>query len=163
MRGFLGESISGLALRGEPFEQVAQEDWASLVIALWSVRPAEIIETHLKPEIATYVCVEWSASDLLSCRTLPGFGATAYYRFLALPARKRRDGSIDPDDPRHVASTIPFEPAYTVTGPLIAIEQNEIPILFEGYLRSILWLRAPEHPLPVWMPAQSKMALALQR
>jgi hypothetical protein len=139
-------------MRRDPFGSVGREHWPTLVSALQRARSREFVDCIDTFGAPQYRCAEWSVSDLLHSTVLPTLGFVPYAVFLARPVMRRPDGAIDDVDPRHVSQTMPFDPKFAPSSPLIAIAIDGKPMLIEGYLRSILWLRNPVTPLPVWVP-----------
>jgi len=151
-RTTLPGSVWAAAVSGAPFSQVPASEWPRLIAALKIARNSEFIDCIDRFGAPRYLCVEWEVPRLLSCLTLPCFGQAQYFRFLALPPRQDAVGNPDNNDPRLRSDVIPFNTTLALKEPLIAILANGAPMLLEGYLRSILWLRNPVHPLPVWVP-----------
>lgn len=140
------------------FADIAESDWDKIVAVLWSVRPADFFERFLLTEFDRFVCKPWSVSELLNCLTLPGFGSVRYFRFLALPPRRAGNGEATVIHPRTAADGIPFSASFVPCEPVIAVPAGDDFVLLEGYLRSILWLRSPIEPLPVWLPLERDLA-----
>lgn len=148
----LPPSVYDAAVDGVPFAQVPGSEWPGLIVALKIARNPGFIDNIDTCGAPNYVCTEWQVPDLLSCWTLPCFYQARYFEFLARPPGKDAAGNPDDADPRFKSHLIPFDPNFKLEEPLIAILMNRAPMLIEGYLRSILWLRNPVYPLRVWMP-----------
>lgn len=141
------QSVSSGAPR-RAVAKVIQSDWDGLIHVLeYHARNKSFIDN-----IDQYGAPEWEVSDLLSSIALPAFGWHPYPIFLAHPPVSS-NGVVDGADPRHKAQSIPYDPKYKPSEPLIAIYVSGRHMLIEGYLRSILWLRNPSTPLPVFIPA----------
>jgi hypothetical protein len=137
---------------GVPFERIAAIHYPILIAALKRSRNAGFIDKVDRWGAPIYECVEWQVTDLLNSTTIPAFGRVPYFVFLARPPGKDARGNPRAADPRHKSHFIPFDPAFEPREPLIAIAVDNAPMLIEGYLRSILWLRNPARRLPVWLP-----------
>lgn len=133
------------------FDDIARSDWPELVAALVASRSEDYVEQIDWYGASHYRCVHWRASRLLNCLTLRLFGLIPFFRFLAMPHRTDGDGNPRPADPRYASTMIPFDPDYVVEEPVV-VHDKGYEMLLEGYLRSILWLRNPVKPLPVWLP-----------
>lgn len=141
---------------GDDFEALSVEDHAHLAQALRATRPASFVDTLGTGSGAQFEIADWSVGDLLSAYVLPELGGCSFVEFLARPPRLKDDGDegarLDAIDPRVIALTIPFDSDYAIEGPIIALTRAERAMLFEGYLRAILWLRQPRRKLQVWVP-----------
>jgi len=153
-RRLLPSSLYDFAKSGGAFANVDEAEWVNLEKALKTVRPAGFVDNITGVAgAAQYECVGWSVGDLLNCTTLPVFGEVPYWQFLVLPPKQdERTGKTQSTDPRSLSHTISFDPSFQVQEPLIAIGLSDKKMLFEGYLRSILWLRNPQEPLIAWFP-----------
>lgn len=152
MRRAMSHALQECLARVTTFGDVAQSDWQDLIRAVTATRKEPSALFDLGPGADRFVCGKWTATELLNCMTLPVLGSTSFFRLLALPPFRTKDRSIHPNDLRHAASEIPFDQHFTVVEPVIAIPSGERPMLIDGYLRSILWLRNPVGHLPVWLP-----------
>jgi hypothetical protein len=148
----LPSDVYASAMGRVPFENLSSEVWPALLAALKQARNPSFIDKIDAFGAPTYECVEWQVVDLLNCSTLPCFGGMTYWKFLAMPPAVDAAGNLDRGDPRFVSHRIPFDPSYSIQEPLIAIVVSGRPMLIEGYLRSLLWLRNPIRPFLMWLP-----------
>ena len=141
--------------QGLPFEQLPDEDRHALIRALKTVRPAAFVNVVETLGTGHFELATWTIAQLVGCVTLPDFGGVRYFQFLARPYNSEQADEIQPDlDPRREALRIAFDKDFKVKFPLIAVRSGQHDVLLDGYLRSILWLRNPIEPLPVWVPAK---------
>jgi len=155
MRHAINRALYQRLAQARNFGDVAQSDWQGLINALTSTRRGPFAILGIGHWADKFVCGRWTATELLNCMTLPVLGSTSFFRFLALPPLRTSERSIHPYDPRHAASEIPFDQHFTVVEPVIAVPSGNRYMLIDGNLRSILWLRNPASPLPVWVPVKS--------
>lgn len=140
------------ATAGRPFSEVPASEWPALIDVLENharnKQFVDCIDTFGAPQ---YVWEEWNVTQLLNSVVIPAFQSSPYLLFLARPPAAT-NGVVDTTDPRHKSYSIPFDPDFFPGEPLTVIQVQSSYMLFEGYLRSILWLRNPTKPLPVWLP-----------
>ncbi|MBV1918064.1 MAG: hypothetical protein KUG65_08400 [Sphingomonadaceae bacterium] len=139
------------ANNGRPFEQVSESERQNLVAAIEEFRGG-MCRIISKLGTSRFELHFWDTSQLLSCLTLPIFGKVPFFRFLAMPQLVDSLGQPRKNDPRRESASIPFDPNFRVEGPLIALHHDGREVLFDGYLRSILWLRNSTQPLAIWIP-----------
>jgi hypothetical protein len=149
----LGAAVVDLADRSTRFGDLPRSELPELAAALEAVRPPAFVDLVRRYGADRYECVHWRLSQVLNCRTLPQYGTVPFYTFLAQPMA--RDAANEPrrSDPRYVANAVPESEVSAVAEPAIAVVIGKHPILVDGYLRTILWLRKPGDALPVWVPA----------
>lgn len=144
------------ANNGRPFDQISREEWPELIAALERERISLIGFLGEPWGASEFKCVGWDVPGLLSSPAMGNFFADeqqrGYFCFLAWPTKQTHDGKADTHDPRYAAAGRAFDRNFRVEEPLIAVRSNGHHILIDGYLRSILWLRNPVEPLPVWVP-----------
>ena len=149
--------------RGDAFESVAGGLWSELDSLLDLARPNEF-HSHLSV-YQTFTCVGWSKTDLNSAYALPAFSMPdkrnpiRYSEFFnGRPNTGAWSngtqwiiGFAEESDPRVAAFRTPDIPQ---RDPGIAVPYNDSYILFEGYLRSILYMRTLDDQLKflVWVP-----------
>ena len=141
--------IAEAARLGVPFNELEEQDWPTLAAILGQVRGPGLVDQLDQYGENGFECAHWDATKLLNSVTLPCFGQVQYYRFLAMPGKATKAHDTDP---RLASAAIPFDESFCVEEPVIALQERDYARLLEGYLRSILWLRNPSAPLPVWVP-----------
>ena len=138
---------------GIRFSQVSASEWPGLIAALKIARPSRFVDNIDTFGAPNYVCVSgrslicWVAGRSLAsikCSTSPSslarLGKTQPVTLTTLTRASK------------TSHLIPFDLNFKLEEPLIAILVDHAPMLIEGYLRSILWLRNPVYPLRVWVP-----------
>jgi len=151
-RNHVSADIFKLAVRRKPFDAVPQALWPGLISALLTVRPPQFVSLVDQYGTGAFARAEWSPSTLLSCQTLPQYQMVPFFSFLAHPVARDSKGNLAGGDPRYEANRT--RPGCDVGQAELAIAgmANGRPILLDGYLRAILWLRQPVASFPVWVP-----------
>lgn len=159
----LSPSILQSAKDRVPFDHVRQDEWPDLALALAKQR-GDLIRLMDRVAAGRFTLSHWSPTRLLNCVTLPIFGTVQFLRFLAMPPLVDAAGQNLRSDPRYASTQIPYRKEFVVAEPIIALNAGVYSVLLDGYLRSILWLRNPQRPIPVWVAqaAASKANLARQ-
>jgi hypothetical protein len=146
-----------LALGGAPFSNVDPGDWPVLQAMAEHARNKEFIDSIDAFGSPSFQCTRWRIEELLNVQTLPLFGRVSYSAFLTRnPCAVLRNGlpAFDEADPRVVAWSIDSTEPFEQIEPVIVVIVRGQPLLLDGYLRSLLWLRRndPAKPLLVWLP-----------
>jgi hypothetical protein len=152
------QHIYDLAMAKNPFPALTASDQAELVKMFDRARPERAAEVD-RSEL--YRCEAWTKGHLAQCWALPEFNPPTrrhpipYYDFyLAAPNANAR-GGIEEEDPRAEAMRIPSgTPFNQFHEPAVVVGSLGDYHLIEGYLRSILFMRAGDlsQRLLVWVP-----------
>lgn len=160
-KGYAGHGpayLHALARGGTPFSAVDPRDWPHLVDMAHHGRNKDFVDNVDSCGSPTYRCDGWQMTDLLGTLVLPTFGRVPYPTFLTKnPSIVLKSGMpvFDDADPRVVAWSIDPNLPFDQVEPIIIIKvDNGRPMILEGYLRSLLWLRMndPSRPLLAWLP-----------
>jgi hypothetical protein len=134
------------AKEGKPFSEIPTSDWPELLRRLAGARP----DFHANADgAAIYVCEGWTKDKLRSVFTIPFYESVPYPAFMD---GKPKD---DPGDPRRIIEEIEIPQEYRQDEPVIIVmHPNGWPILLEGYLRSLMFMRSPDPAaeLLAWVP-----------
>jgi hypothetical protein len=138
--------------QGVPFDDLTIAEKTHLV---WMVTQ---YRSHMVPELdrfAEYQCRLWSKEQLGRTYTIPRMAPdrNSHIPFLSFIACPRFN---EPSDPRVHADNISFNTPFQQTEPIIVLPYGLGPILVDGYLRSVLFMRSPasDDRILVWYPVQ---------
>ena len=135
---------------GAPFDELTPVEKRHLEAMLSSVR-----ET-MAPELdrfEVYACQSWTKDQLGRTWTIADVSPDrrSNIPLLSYLACPRFDEFADP---RVQADRVPFDAPFEQTEPVIVLPYGQMPILIEGYLRAVLFMRFPnpDAKILVWFP-----------
>lgn len=141
------------------FEDVDASHWAELDQLLDLARPNEALHTGLR-QWQSFECANWTKADFATVLAIPAFNKPhqwpiPYLDFYnGLPNTGARNGTLgfaEDSDPRVQAFRTPDHPQGE---PAVTQLLNGRPMLVDGYLRSIIFMRQdkPQLRFAVWVP-----------
>ena len=146
-------AILAMAREGVPFQLVPSSKYPALVDWLLHGRARDFVANVDRSE--HYVLKQISKMQLMALWAISSFNATKtdgvfpYAEFYHERMKRGRN------DPRDVIETIPRSP-FNQLHPVIVVNWDGLPVLLEGYLRSLLFLRSDEAGsiLQTWWPKE---------
>lgn len=149
--------IVKLAESAEPFACLPHADQAALVETLLACRSPKLVANLDRSK--RYRRIQLSRRELLALWALPVFDRLAggrivpYRDFLRDPPMLGADGTVNRRDPGHAARSVQSD-IFRQRNPGIIINVSRRPVLIEGYLRSLLFLRDRNaSAFDVWWPS----------
>ena len=135
---------------GEPFSELSPDEVNHLAWMLEQYRSGLVSDLNIAE---TYECQSWTKEQLGRTFTIVRMAPSRDKNipFISFIACARFD---EESDPRVQADRIPFDTPFVQTEPVIVRPYGHIPILIEGYLRSVLFMRScnPDATILVWYP-----------
>jgi len=136
--------------QGLAFENLSPDEKAHLLFMLMNWRG------YVAPEVdkfQIYECQSWTKDQLARTYTIMQMAPdqNSNIPFLSFCICPRFNNK---DDPRVQADAIPLETEFVQTEPVIVLPYDEMNLLIDGYLRSVLFMRSPnpEARILVWYP-----------
>jgi hypothetical protein len=140
------QPLSGKAQKKIPFEQLSSEELECLAALNASVRGP----LWARITVGSFVCTEWTREQLLQIVSVVENPWPPLADYIATTPPHG-----DMSDPRNIASSTPPSQPFSQQEPIIVVPCYGKETLFDGTLRSILFLRSSDADarILVWVPA----------